>query len=326
MLSTALMDIFSFTVQDPVAVIYSLGQIVYVNRRMPPPPAPPADASADERLEYDKENFWPGLISEFRVEDQEKVYVRLFWLYWPDELPMGRQPYHGKNELILSNHVDIVEAQTIACHAAISHWDEADDSNKILEERYWRQMLDINKLRTHPGLSLSKLRKYCVCGGYDNPGREMYQCPEPGCRMWNHDSCLLEYLERRAWKIFQGRFSTHEVHIDPTWGQKIGQPFRRGVIPGFENGTQDSTTDKGDAETIAVNLRKKMKSEKAVGGKKAWAGILEAKILKSDLQSQVHQATITQLVPSTTGKARERFEPIIWNLTLRCLKCHSSLN
>jgi hypothetical protein len=156
------MDIFSSTVQDPVAVIYSLGQVSYVNRRMPPPQAPPADASADERLEYDKENFWPGLISEFRVEGQEKVYVRLFWLYWPDELPMGRQPCHGKNELILGNHVDIVEAQTIACHAAISHWDEADDSNKILEERYWRQMLDIHKLRTHPGLSLSKLRKYCV--------------------------------------------------------------------------------------------------------------------------------------------------------------------
>jgi hypothetical protein len=94
----------------------------------------------------------------------------------------------------------------------------------------------------------------------------------------------------------------------------------------FANGTQDSTTDKADTGTIAVNLRKKMKLEEAVGGKKAWAGILEAKILKSDLQSQVHQATITQLVPSTTGKARERFEPIIWNLTLRCLKCHSSLN
>jgi hypothetical protein len=77
MLSIALMDILSSTVQDPAAVIYSLGQIVYVNRRMPPPPAPPADASADERLEYDKENFWPGLISEFRAEDQEKVHVRL---------------------------------------------------------------------------------------------------------------------------------------------------------------------------------------------------------------------------------------------------------
>jgi hypothetical protein len=92
----ALMDIFLFAVKDPVAVIYSLGQIVYVNRRMPPPPAPPADASADKRLEYDKENLWPGLISEFRAASQEKVYVRLFWLYWPEELPMGRQPYHGK--------------------------------------------------------------------------------------------------------------------------------------------------------------------------------------------------------------------------------------
>lgn len=49
----ALMDISLFAVKDPVAVIYSLGQIVYVNRRMPPPPAPPADASAGKRLEHD---------------------------------------------------------------------------------------------------------------------------------------------------------------------------------------------------------------------------------------------------------------------------------
>ncbi|KAH7154792.1 hypothetical protein DER46DRAFT_613622 [Fusarium sp. MPI-SDFR-AT-0072] len=25
-------------------------------------------------------------------------------MYWPDELPPGRQPYHGTNELIASNH------------------------------------------------------------------------------------------------------------------------------------------------------------------------------------------------------------------------------
>jgi hypothetical protein len=35
---------------------------------MPPPQALPADASAEERLEYDKENLWPGLISEFRKD------------------------------------------------------------------------------------------------------------------------------------------------------------------------------------------------------------------------------------------------------------------
>lgn len=294
---------------------------------MPPPPAPPTDASAEERLEYDKENLWPGLISEFRAESQEKVYVRLFWLYWPEELPMGRQPYHGKNELIMSNHVDIVEAQTIACRATISHWDEDDDSDDILEERYWRQTLDLNKLGRDPKMALSRLRQYCVCGGYDNPGREMFQCSERECRMWNHDACLLENLERKAWDKFQTASLAHEVHEDPSFGQKIRQLFKRRAIHGVENGAQGGLKDNADTETIAVTKgNKKMKAKKEAGAKKPWAGRLEAKISKSDLPSQVHRATITQLVPSATCKAKGRFEPKVWDVILRCLKCGSPLN
>jgi hypothetical protein len=96
---------------------------------------------------------------------------------------------------------------------------------------------------------------------------------------------------------------------------------------GVENGTQGGTTDEADTETIAVTKgNKKSKSKKAVGGKKRWAEKLEAKISKSDLLSQVHRAMITQLVPSATGKATERFEPKIWNVTLCCLECGSPLN
>jgi hypothetical protein len=42
------------------------------------------------------------------------VYARVYWMYWPEELPpgthdgkkivQGRQPYHGMHELIASNH------------------------------------------------------------------------------------------------------------------------------------------------------------------------------------------------------------------------------
>lgn len=59
-------------------------------------------------------NFWVGQILEIRAADDHHVYARIYWMYSPDELPpttldrkqtiSGRQPYHGANELIASNH------------------------------------------------------------------------------------------------------------------------------------------------------------------------------------------------------------------------------
>ncbi|RBQ68158.1 hypothetical protein VDGD_04498 [Verticillium dahliae] len=61
-------------------------------------------------------NEWVGRILEIRAADEHHVYARIYWMYWPEELPVqtkddgkfvaraGRQPYHGVNELIASNH------------------------------------------------------------------------------------------------------------------------------------------------------------------------------------------------------------------------------
>lgn len=60
------------------------------------------------------EDDWVARILEIRASDEHHVYARVFWMYWPDELPSGthygkrqvqaRQPYHGSSELIASNH------------------------------------------------------------------------------------------------------------------------------------------------------------------------------------------------------------------------------
>lgn len=57
---------------------------------------------------------WVARILEIRAKDEHHVYARVYWMYWPDELPersryngklvKGRQPYHGQHELIASNH------------------------------------------------------------------------------------------------------------------------------------------------------------------------------------------------------------------------------
>jgi hypothetical protein len=57
---------------------------------------------------------WVAQILEIRAVDEQHVFVRVAWLYWPQEIPrrtldrgkfvQGRQPYHGTHELIASNH------------------------------------------------------------------------------------------------------------------------------------------------------------------------------------------------------------------------------
>ena len=62
------------------------------------------------------------------TKDSLHVYLRLFWRYWPDELPSRRQPYHDVNEFIRSNAIDTVDAMTVAGPAEVSHWDEQKDN------------------------------------------------------------------------------------------------------------------------------------------------------------------------------------------------------
>jgi hypothetical protein len=60
------------------------------------------------------EDDWIARILEIRAQDEHHVFARVYWMYWPDELPegtrdgykliQGRQPYHGARELIASNH------------------------------------------------------------------------------------------------------------------------------------------------------------------------------------------------------------------------------
>lgn len=67
-------------------------------------------------MQYRKksDDDWVARILEIRASDEHHVYARVYWMYWPDELPQGthdgrktiqgRQPYHGLNELVASNH------------------------------------------------------------------------------------------------------------------------------------------------------------------------------------------------------------------------------
>jgi hypothetical protein len=114
---------------------------------------------------------WVARILEIRASDEHHVYARVYWMYWPDELPAGtidgkksvsgRQPYHGQNELIASNHskwhpvreeseaeadymvtVDIINVVSVTQQATVNQvTDENDD--QIQSALYWRQAFDV---------------------------------------------------------------------------------------------------------------------------------------------------------------------------------------
>jgi len=229
----------------------------------------------------------------------------------------------------LSNHVDIIEAQTIACHADISHWDENDDSNKtVLSERYWRQTYDLKKLATDPRNALSKLRKFCVCGGYDNPGLDMFQCHKVGCGLWNHEACLVEDIESRAWEQFKKGQLSHEVEEIKAESKTITQKIAGAVGQIVDKALhKDEVKDEAGSGTLPqMGVHKKTKP--AAGGKKPWTGKLKGQIIKTEkAQGEFsHRAIVTQLVPNSTSKTKSSFEPKVWNMEMSCLRCQQPLN
>lgn len=89
----------------------------------------------------DDKKFWVARVLEIRAVDEAHVYLRVYWLYWPEELPGGRQYYHGAKELVASNHMEIIDAMTVTGRAEVKHWMELDH-DEILPDLFWRQKFD----------------------------------------------------------------------------------------------------------------------------------------------------------------------------------------
>ena len=102
-------------------------------------------------------HFWVARVLEIRAMNQSNVFLRVYWMYWPDELPNGRQPYHGRQELVASNHMEIVDAMTVSDGADVVHVAENDEDASTVDGLYWRQTFDCltNKVSVRlPAVSL----------------------------------------------------------------------------------------------------------------------------------------------------------------------------
>ncbi|RYN85230.1 hypothetical protein AA0119_g13273 [Alternaria tenuissima] len=134
-------------------------------------------------------HHWLAKILEARAENASRVYLRVYWVYRPEDLPGGRQPYHGGGELIVSNHMDIIEADTLDAVADVVHWNDDLESMALpASQLFYRQGYDITKETDR----LSKLNTYCIDKQPSNPDDILVQCPH--CSEWLHAGCL----EKRA--------------------------------------------------------------------------------------------------------------------------------
>ncbi|KAG4272841.1 hypothetical protein FPRO04_14611 [Fusarium proliferatum] len=136
---------------------------------------------------------WIARILEIRASDEHHVYARVYWMYWPDELPVGtldgkktvqgRQPYHGANELIASNHMDIINVVSVTGPATVNQWIESDDE-EIKDALYWRQAYDCRNPQ------LSSVELVCKCQTPANPDKTLIGCTSSECGKWMHHECM----------------------------------------------------------------------------------------------------------------------------------------
>ena len=85
------------------------------------------DDSEDAKIDVAAQ--WKAKVLEVRALDSEHVYIRVAWLNRPEDLDSGRKAYHGKNELIPTNQMDIIDAMAVNGSVDVALWDENDDDS-----------------------------------------------------------------------------------------------------------------------------------------------------------------------------------------------------
>ncbi|CAM1507223.1 Fc.00g068640.m01.CDS01 [Cosmosporella sp. VM-42] len=193
-----------------------------------------------------KDDDWVARILEIRAADEHHVYARVYWMYWPDELPQGtvdgkktiqgRQPYHGQNELIASNHMDVINVVSVTMPATVNQWIETEDD--VQDALYWRQAYD-----TRNG-QLSSVDLLCKCETPANPDKTLIGCTNNECNKWMHDDCLCHDVLMRVYD----QLGTDKPHRKEHLGVKTEKGADRAARP-------LSPTDTGKETQPTIDVR-----------------------------------------------------------------------
>ncbi|KAH7112689.1 hypothetical protein EDB81DRAFT_873605 [Dactylonectria macrodidyma] len=196
---------------------------------------------------------WVARILEIRAADEYHVYARVYWMYWPEELPhgtldgkkmvQGRQPYHGQKELIASNHMDIINVVSVTMPATVNQWIESDD-DKIQDALYWRQAFDCRNSQ------LSSVEVLCKCETPANPDRMMIGCTSTTCGKWMHEECLNYDVLMRVY----GQLRTSKPHqTKGTIAKERRRDDKTACAFSRKNGEEEETQSVIDGEAYNNN-------------------------------------------------------------------------
>ncbi|KAK1754098.1 hypothetical protein QBC47DRAFT_35112 [Echria macrotheca] len=222
---------------------------------------------------------WVARILEIRASDGHHVYARVAWMYFPDELPQGtydgkkivqgRQSYHGTNELIASNHMDIINAVSVTAQATVRQWYEEND-DEVQQALYWRKAFDV---RTY---ELSTVKLVCSCNTSAHPDHLLVGCTAETCKKWMHEQCIKDEALRNTYSRL-GTDTAAQIPKSqgPRRSQAAAKPDRDGRSR--VGATSNSKTQPADATGKAKLGRPKKNVLDANGiSAKVWEALFEA--------------------------------------------------
>jgi len=271
-----------------------------------------------ELTKVDESKFWIARILEVKAADEFHVYLRIYWMYRPEDLEGGKQWYHGANEVVNSNHMDVVDAMTVIGRAQVGHWLEKDEEEE-LPMLYWRQIYD------YMSKTVGEVRKHCRCQRYYNPDRKLYGCSNPTCGKWLHEECLIEEVKKKVLERGGGPPpATEEVDNGDESSVKAA-PKRKGGTRARLNSFVHETAKKDTPATATPNGKsgkKRMKKEMLSELDK-----IEVTFVDGD-RARAHVRDLRNSKAAAGKKKREGEAGGIqeWDEDLGCLVCGARLD
>lgn len=111
--------------------------------------------------------------------------VRLRWYYRPEEVSGGRRPFHGRKELMFSDHEDVVEADTVDGKCTVHSYRAYSKLGQVGEDEFFTRF--DYQARTG-AFNPDTVAVYCLCELPHNPDELMLNCDS--CKDWFHPSCI----------------------------------------------------------------------------------------------------------------------------------------
>ena len=138
--------------------IFKIGDHIFVNSEERPKDDTTDASDIETFIDESNLSLWVATVVEVRAYNAWSVWILVEWFYRPEDLPHGRQSYHGKNEIINSTQQDVVSALTVAGHGKVTYWEETNDMTNEIEGLFWRQTFD----HINGKLSVSLLPPQCA--------------------------------------------------------------------------------------------------------------------------------------------------------------------